>query len=151
MTGTYIKRDIPGLILLTIALILCGEAVSQAGGGSDVVIMEIDGHQTTLYEFERYRERSPSYHDSLGSYIDLFIDFRLKIAHAIREGIHLYPSFEKDLENFRIKLSGKYLTHEETREELAREAYERLRYDINASHILIGLDPDPDPADTLAA
>ena len=34
---------------------------------------------------------------------------------------------------------------------MIKEAYERLKYDIKASHILVRLDKDPSPADTLKA
>ncbi len=124
-----------------------------AQSSSDEVLLVIDGHETTVSTFHRYWEKSEYYPDPemISDFLENFIDFRLKIAHALREGIHLETSFINKLENFRMKLSDKYLSDNEIAEELVKEAYERLQYEINASHILIALDPDHSPDDTLYA
>ena len=59
--------------------------------------------------------------------------------------------FINELEGYREQLAKPYLVDEETRELLIKEAYERSKLDINASHILIKMPGNPTPEDTLAA
>jgi peptidyl-prolyl cis-trans isomerase SurA len=59
--------------------------------------------------------------------------------------------FINELEGYRAQLAKPYMTDEETKEEMMKEAYERAQLDIRASHILIKLPGNPTPDDTLSA
>src|SRR5690606_27276900 len=60
-------------------------------------------------------------------------------------------SFNKELEGYKKQLAQPYLTEKTVTEQLSKEAYERMKEEVNASHILINVGPDADPKDTLAA
>ena len=61
------------------------------------------------------------------------------------------PSFVKELSGYRKQLANPYLVDNEAGEKLVKEAYERLKTEIRASHILISVAEDASPSDTLNA
>ena len=88
---------------------------------------------------------------NVDEYLGLYIDFKLKVTEAEALGKDTIPSFVKELKNYRDQLAKPYFSNDEITEELIKEAYERIQYDINAAHILIKCDAKAMPADTLAA
>lgn len=88
---------------------------------------------------------------NVDEYLDLYIDFKLKVTEAEELGMDSSASFVKELTNYRSQLAKPYFSNDEFTEELVKEAYERLQYDMNAAHILIKCDANAIPADTLAA
>ena len=88
---------------------------------------------------------------NVDEYLDLYIDFKLKVVEAEDLQMDTMPSFVKELKNYRDQLAKPYFSNDEITEELVKEAYERMQYDVNAAHILIKCDAKALPADTLAA
>ena len=88
---------------------------------------------------------------NVDEYLGLYIDFKLKVTEAEALGKDTVPSFVKELKNYRDQLAKPYFSNDDITEELVKEAYERIQYDINAAHILIKCDAKAMPADTLAA
>jgi len=88
---------------------------------------------------------------SLDEYLDLFINFKLKVRQAEELGLDTLTSFRNELNGYRDQLAKPYFTDEATLEKLINEAYDRSKYDVRASHIFFRLKTDALPADTLAA
>ena len=88
---------------------------------------------------------------SLKEYLDLYTNFRLKVKEAEELGLDTSSSFKKELDGYRKQLAQPYLTEKGVTEQLCREAYERMKEEVNASHILLEVGPDADPKDTLVA
>lgn len=88
---------------------------------------------------------------SVEDYLDLYIDFKIKVTEAEALMMDTSSTFIKELANYRQQLAKPYFSNDEITDELTREAYERMQYDINASHILIRCEANAIPADTLAA
>ncbi len=88
---------------------------------------------------------------SLRDYLNLYENFRLKVKEA--EAMHLdtISSLKSELEGYRKQLAKSYLTDREITDKLIKEAYERSKTEIDASHILIKCDENANPADTLIA
>ena len=89
--------------------------------------------------------------NEIDEYLDLFINFKLKVVEAKSLGMDTLPSFSRELEGYRRQLAKSYLTDNEVTNQLLLEAYERLKEEVNVSHILIKLDPGASPEDTLLA
>ena len=89
--------------------------------------------------------------DEIDEYLSLFINFKLKVIEAEYLGMDTLTSFKKELAGYRNQLSKSYLNDTKVTQELLNEAYERLKFEINASHILITLEPTATPEDTLNA
>ena len=82
-------------------------------------------------------------------YLELFINFKLKVKEARSLGMDQEESFKTELEGYRKQLAKPYLTESKVTDQLVKEAYERLQYEISASHILLRLNPSAEPEDTL--
>ncbi len=88
---------------------------------------------------------------NVDEYLDLYVDFKLKVTEAEALKMDTVPTFVRELKNYRDQLAKPYFSNDDITEELVREAYDRMQYDINAAHILIKCDAKALPADTLAA
>lgn len=88
---------------------------------------------------------------SLREYLELYTNFRLKILEAEAEGRDTLKDFKAELEGYRKQLAQPYLTEKGVTEQLIKEAYERMKEEVSASHILLNVSPDAEPKDTLAA
>jgi peptidyl-prolyl cis-trans isomerase SurA len=81
----------------------------------------------------------------------LFINFRLKVTEAEALGMDTLKSFRDELAGYRKQLAQPYLSDNQTSEKMIQEAYEHMKYDVRASHILIRVERLASAADTLAA
>ena len=88
---------------------------------------------------------------TLDEYVDLFVKFKLKVKEAEALGMDTVPSFVKELAGYRKQLANPYLVDNEAGEQLVVEAYERLKQEVKASHILITVAADASSSDTLKA
>lgn len=142
-----IKRT--GLLILIAGILTTGFAQK------DEVILTIEDEQVTKTEFEnifrknnRDADVSP---EALEEYMQLFLNFKLKVKEAELMGMDTLPEFTAELQGYRNQLARPYLTDSDQNEALLREAYERKLEEIRASHILIKLPANPSPSDTLKA
>lgn len=85
------------------------------------------------------------------AYLDLFINYKLKLNEAIALGYNEKPSYKKEFKNYRNQLARNFLTDTEVTDELVLEAYDRTKNEVNASHILVFLSENASPQDTLFA
>jgi len=123
---------------------------------NDPVLMTInDEEKVTKSEFERiyFKNNKDSLVDekSVRDYLELFINFKLKVLEAKKLGLDTLPNFKQELQSYRKQLSAPYFIDKETEEKLLKEAYERKKWRIRTSHILIKVNEMASPADTLAA
>lgn len=88
---------------------------------------------------------------SVDEYLDMYINFKLKVTEAEARRMDTLPKFVKEYEGYRKQLAKPYFSNDAATEQLVEEAYERMHWDINASHILIKCDIHTTPADTLKA
>ncbi len=136
-------------------IILSFSTLLAVYGQDSPVLLTIGDEGVTLDEFERiYRKNnneSSMNRQTPEEYLDLFINFKLKVKEAEALGMDTTTKFINELEGYRKQLARPYMTDNETREEMMKEAYERAQYDINASHILIKLPANPTPEDTATA
>lgn len=93
----------------------------------------------------------PANTKELDNYLGQFVIFRLKVADAIREGYDTTKAFKTELQGYRNQLAQKYLTDNDVREKLLKQAYQRSLTEINGWHILINCKTEASPEDTLKA
>jgi peptidyl-prolyl cis-trans isomerase SurA len=87
----------------------------------------------------------------LNQYLELFIGYKLKVNKANKLGLQKGKQYMSELDNYRTQLAKNYLTDSKVTDALIEEGYNRMKKEINASHILIMVDENAAPADTLAA
>lgn len=84
-------------------------------------------------------------------YLKLFIDYKLKLQEAKRLKSDKKPSYIREFEGYKRQLAKNYLTDSKVTDALIEEAYSRLQTEIDASHVLVRIDENASPKDTLAA
>lgn len=123
--------------------------------GDDAVLMTVDGKPVTRAEFEAiYKKNNKDAavtHEALDEYLDLFINYKLKVREAEVLGMDTIGKFKQELDGYRKQLARPYLIDRELNDQLMQEAYDRSTKEIRASHILVQVAPDAAPADTAAA
>ncbi|MCE7995819.1 MAG: hypothetical protein HEP71_27825 [Roseivirga sp.] len=105
-----------------------------------------------LYAFKKNRDPDTWVtKDSLLSYLDRFINFKLKVLEARKQGTDTLSSFRQEYESYASQVAKPYLDNPNKEEALINEAYERSKKEVRASHILIRRPKGATPKDTLAA
>ena len=88
---------------------------------------------------------------SMDEYLDLFINFKLKVKAAEDLGMDTATKFINELAGYRKQLAQPYLVDRAMNDQLIKEAYDRMTQDVSAYHILVKVADNASPADTLAA
>lgn len=138
-------------------LLLCFSAFLSAtfAQTKDPVIMSIGGQDVSKSEFEyiwnKNNTNNTTDKKSLDEYVDLFVNFKLKVAEAKSQGIDTTKSFITELSGYRRQLVAPYMMDKEAETAMYKEAYDRLKEYVETSHILVMVQQNASPADTLKA
>ncbi len=139
-----------------LGLCVAATAMSYAQDKTKKVLFNIDNHPYYTDEFSRvYKKNLDLVKDesqkNLDQYLDLFLGYKLKIQKANKLGLQNDANYLAELKSYRTQLSRNYMTDTKVTKELVDEAYQRSLKEIKASHILITVDENASPADTLKA
>ncbi|MNK17095.1 Chaperone SurA precursor [compost metagenome] len=143
------KKVLLGLCLFVSALSFSQEVKKE-------VLFTIDGKPYYTDEFVRiYNKNLDLVKDDsqkdLDNYLNLFIGYKLKVSKANKLGLQNGRKYQGELKSYRNQLAKSYLTDTKVTKELVDEAYSRSKKEIKASHILLLVDENALPADTLKA
>ncbi len=139
------------IVCITASLLV---STTFAQTNKDAVLMTVGNSKVTVAEFENvYHKNNTKEVDqkSLGDYVELFVNFKLKVKEAEDMGLDTAKAFRDELAGYRKQLAQPYLTDKDVNEKLLQETYARMQEDINASHILVKVSPNALPKDTLEA
>ena len=138
-------------VLLSIVL-LAGSLMGFAQ--EDKVLLTINGEPVMLSEFlyiyEKNNQESSLEKKSMEEYLDLFINFKLKVTEAIAQGVDTTEAFAKELDGYRAQATPKYMQDNDAIDSLVTLSYNRKANIRRAAHIAIQCPMDADSA-TLAA
>ena len=121
------------------------------GAPQDEILLIVHNRDITKEEFLYYfnKNNQPLNDATVKDFLELFINFQLKVAQATDERLYANIEFITELTDYRKQLAAPYLTDKEKEDEFVNEAIQRLQSEFNASHILIRLDSVSQPRDTL--
>ena len=126
--------------VLFAGLIVAGHLAAQ-DGVADPVVMTVDGKPVSRTEFEAiYKKNNKDAavtQQALDEYLDLFINYKLKVREAEVLGMDTVTKFRTELDGYRKQLARPYLIDRELNDQLIKEAYDRSRTEMRASHILV--------------
>lgn len=138
-------------VILSIVL-LAGAMMGLAQ--EDKVLLTINGEPVMasefLYIYEKNNQDSSLEKKSMQEYLDLFINFKLKVTEAIAQGVDTTEAFKKELAGYRAQATPKYMQDNEAIDSLVVMSYHRMANVRRAAHIAIQCPLDADSA-TLAA
>ncbi len=145
-------------ILLALAVVQLSIFNIQLSAQTDPVVMEVGGQQIRQSEF--MQEFLPTVansklngryekHQAIWEYADLFANFRAKTLDAHNRGFDTTAELKAELAKYRRELAAPYLIDSAVLSGLLEEAYERNHYSLHAAHILVRVNHDAAPEDTL--
>jgi peptidyl-prolyl cis-trans isomerase SurA len=112
-------------------------------------LLTIDGNSIGTDEFLRIYNKNSSIAEenqkSIDDYLDLFINYKLKVIEAESLGYDTMKTFTKEMAGYTKQLAKPYLENNEALDSFIIEAYNRSTEEINASHILLRLDKNATP------
>ncbi|MEJ2112560.1 MAG: peptidylprolyl isomerase [Flavobacteriaceae bacterium] len=137
-----------------IFLVLLMPLITNAQVSKDDVLFTVDNDKVFATEFIRvYNKNLDLVQDEsqkdIDAYLELFINYKLKLKEARALKLDEKPSYIRELSNYKKQLAKNYLTDNKVTDELIAEAYERTINEVKASHILIKMPEDANPEDTL--
>lgn len=140
------------IALFTILVLLQAHAQSEPNN----VLITIDGDSIESSEFIRVYNKNlelvvDESQKNIEEYLKLFINYKLKLKEAVSLGLHNKPNYLQEFSNYKKQLAKSYMKDSKVTEALVQEAYQRISYDVKASHILVRVSETASPKDTLAA
>ena len=149
-------RNIKGIVipLLIIFISSCKTAPKSSTAENTEPLFTIDSLSVYPDEFMYAYQKSNKNKgqiEPIEEYLDLYIDFKLKVTEAKAKGIDTTKAYKNELNGYLEEIKKPYLTAEKVNKALVKETYNRLQQEINASHILIRVDKDANAEDTLKA
>jgi peptidyl-prolyl cis-trans isomerase SurA len=140
---------------LIFCLLLTGKLHAQ----NQDVLLRIGDVEVSREEFKfQYRKaaeiskRSGIPLESLDDYLERYINFKIKVVDALKEGRDTLATFQKEFQQYKRELAGPFMQDRQTLDSLVEQAWERNREEVEASHILFGFsNTPPSPRDTLEA
>jgi peptidyl-prolyl cis-trans isomerase SurA len=141
------------IILVCVLLSFVFAAQSQSERD---IILTIENTPVYKQEFLRVYKKNldlikDSSEKSVDGYLELFVDYKLKVREAYAQKLDQGKAYKKEFEKYRAQLSRNYLFEQKIEEDMALEAYERSKEQVNAQHVLIMVGYDALPQDTLVA
>jgi peptidyl-prolyl cis-trans isomerase SurA len=137
---------------LTLLTIAAASGVQAKDG--EPVVMKINGTPVYKSEFEYFYNKNNraeiAEEKSFDEYVDLFINYKLKVAEAVSRGIDTTADYRSELAGYRSQLAQPYLEMTGWQDSVVNEAIERRQTRIDAAHILIALNENA-PADQVKA
>jgi len=88
---------------------------------------------------------------SLDEYLEMYINYKLKVYEAKQLGLDTARSFVQELQGYRRQMTPSYLTDTVKKEQLLKMMYERKKEDVAVSHIAVQCPMNASAEDTLAA
>jgi len=148
-----IKSSMKGKLL--IACLACVCLTVSAQKKSDPVVMTIAGKQIPLSEFvfiaEKNGEVNLSDSKSVRNYVELFKNFKLKVAEAENQGLDKTKAFKDELEEYRAQLVASYLSDKEGEDAAVKNIYNRYGDALELRQVVFRLPVHSLAKDTLAA
>lgn len=130
--------------------------LSVAQDQNDPIILTVGGENVSKSEFVRVFKKNNTKESNFDKkavedYLELYVNYKMKVHEALELGMDTVQSFRDELAGYRKQLAQPYLVDKDVSDALIKEAYDRLKTDVRASHILIKVDMNALPKDTLEA
>jgi peptidyl-prolyl cis-trans isomerase SurA len=141
------KKSFLTICLLTFLVAISAQDINTP-------LFKVGNDAVTAAEFIKTFNKNNSFskatESELREYLDLYISFKLKVRDGIDSKIDTTSSFQAELAAYKKQSAQPYMIDKVVTEQLIKEAIERSKFMVLASHILIFCDADATPKDTLA-
>ena len=137
--------------MIWIALVFVGAQLN-----AQEVLFTVGNQSITTEEFKAVYEKNKGVGAALDpktpeEYLELYINFKLKIAEAYEQQRDTATEFKNEFGGYRAQLAKPYLSDQGAEDELVNQAFSRMQEEVRAAHIMIALEANALPSDTLKA
>ncbi|MCF0070646.1 peptidylprolyl isomerase [Dyadobacter sp. CY261] len=145
-----------GLVTISLVSACKTSAPPQQTATETQPLLEIGSERFSLDDYQDSYNKNKFASDSTKAltpeeYLSLYTDLKIKVLQAKSEGKDTTLDYREEITSYRDQLAKNQLVDKELVEKLTNEAYNRLKQEVRASHILVGVSEDASPADTLEA
>ena len=130
--------------------ILIALAALSTGAFAEKPLMTINGKPVSaeefLYIYEKNNQAGAIDPKTMDEYLDMFINFKLKVAEAEAQGIDTTEAFKKELKGYRAQATPKYMHDEAAMDSLIEMSWRHMSKDRRAAHIAIQCPANADSA-----
>ena len=131
-------------------LFVAAAAMSMLAAAQSETLMTINGKAVSaeefLYIYEKNNQAGALDPKTMDEYLDMFINFKLKVAEAEAQGIDTTESFAKELKGYRAQATPKYLQDTAAMDSLVEMSWRHMAKDRRAAHIAIQCPASADSA-----
>ncbi len=132
-------------LMIGLAAMLAFWAQSEVAGAKtdkkDPVVMTIDGRDVKRSEFEYFYNKNNGQEvaeeKTFDEYVELFVNYKLKVAEAYRQGVDTTRSYIDELAGYRKQIAEPYLQIQGWPDSLLQQAKDRRKWEVKASHLLL--------------
>lgn len=124
---------------LLLGLLVC-PLLAKAQQKTDSVVMTVGGKEVSLAEFKYMaaKNNEVDFADvkSLNSYVELFKNFKLKVADAEDAGLDKTSGFMSEFNRYKAELTASYMSDEKGQDAVVQKIYRRGDQVLDLSYIL---------------
>ena len=136
-------------------LFVAAALMSLTATAQSETLMTINGKAVSaeefLYIYEKNNQAGAVDPKTMDEYLDMFINFKLKVTEAESQGIDTTASFKKELKGYRAQATPKYLQDEAAMDSLIELSWRHMSKDRRAAHIAIQCPMSADSTQTAEA
>ncbi|MBO4498731.1 MAG: peptidylprolyl isomerase [Bacteroidaceae bacterium] len=120
------KRYVSTFMVLAVSLCVAAQ--------EDPVVMTVAGMDVTRSEFEYFLNKNRNERQidekTVAEYADMYVNFKLKVAEAMSEGMDTLPSFLEEYKSYRGAEAEKYLIDEDWLDREARQIFQATQDEV---------------------
>ena len=121
----------------------------------DETLLTINGKPVSagefLYIYEKNNQAGAIDPKTMDEYLEMFINFKLKVTEAESQGIDTTAAFKKELKGYRAQATPKYLQDSAAMDSLVEMSWRHMSKDRRSAHIAIQCPANADSAATAEA
>ena len=134
---------------------MAGLCLAFGVSAQDKVLLTIDGDSVMqsefLYIYQKNNQETAVDKKSMDEYLDLFVNFKLKVKEAEALGYDTTESFKKEFASYRKQAAPKYMEDPQLEDEMVRLSYDHMCRQRRVAHICVQCPMDADSATTARA
>lgn len=120
--------------------LICFGVVNTFAQQNEEVLFTIDSESYTVDSFldsyQKNIELVENDNNSISDYLELYVNFRLKLKAAYDQELDTLPEFQKEYQSYFKQIADNYISNGEVTEKMIAETYERYKTEVRARHIL---------------
>lgn len=142
------------LLLFTLSVLAFGQAIAQ--DINKETLFTVGEDKVTAEEYIAVYNKNRNLGEDIDpktpkEYLDLYMNFKLKVHEAKQLGMDTAAGFIREYNSYRTQLAKPYLSDRDVTQDLIKEAYNRMKKDVRAAHIMLSAPEEADDIDKMKA